>query len=189
MPLPFSEYTSQFFWDFKRMDNVNYNFEILEALYSAKKQSSNSSHFNKPIVLTLMSMIECMLYDFLIRIRTHRKDSLPNMAQAVIAHFRSMNDTDELKKLIWRVKAQDLLCAKAGDTIYEDLEYLNQVRNRAHIQNRYNLLERDEHRVFIDSVVSLSEKCFERVVGILCNVYPRWDKQPLPMADFPKPWL
>ena len=29
----------QFFWDFKRMDNVNYNFKIVELLYAEKKKT------------------------------------------------------------------------------------------------------------------------------------------------------
>ena len=189
MPLPFSEYTAQFFWSFKRMDNTNYNFEVLEALYLAKKQHNNSSHFNKPIIITFISMIECMLYDFTIRIKTHTRDHIPNIAQSVINYFKRLGGTDKLDILIQRIKSQNLLRAPAGDTIYDDLEHLRQIRNRTHIQNRYNLLDRDEHRVFIDSEVKLAEKCFERVCEILSNVYPRWYRQPLSMVDFPRPWL
>ena len=61
MPRPFSDFTNQFFWDFKRMDNVNYNFEIIETLYTAKKATGNDGRFNKPIVVLIMGIIECVL--------------------------------------------------------------------------------------------------------------------------------
>jgi len=189
MPRPFSEYTGQFFWDFKRMDNVNYNFSIVEILYTAKKANRNNTHFNKPITILLIAMIECMLYDLIIRIRTHMNDPFPNMNWSIVSFFRGKRETDELKVIITNIQAQNLLRANPGDTIYADLEHLRCVRNRVHIQNRWNTLDRDEPRVFTDAELQTAEQCFEKVCEVLCNVYPRWNKQPLPMVDFPRPWI
>lgn len=189
MPRPFSDYTAQFFWNFKRMDNVNYNFEVVEALYAAKRANGNNTRFNKPILITLVSMIECMLYDVICRVQQHRYDPFPNIAQPVIDYFRGSSNTDEFKKIIARVESQNLLQIPAGDTLYEDLERLRVARNRLHIQNRYDLLARDEVNVFTDGRLSTAERCFERVCEVLANTYPRSNPPvQIPMADFPRPW-
>ncbi len=185
---PFSEYTSQFFWDFKKMDNVNYNFEIVELLYRGKEQNNNDKHFNKPILIIIVAIIECMLYDFVVRIQTHRSDTIPNLASAIILFFRNAKETDELKILIPRLQQQNLLRAGPTDTLYADLEELRRLRNRVHIQNKFYLLDKDEYNVYTDEKLKLAEVVFERVCEVLCNVYPRWSKQPLPMSDFPRPW-
>ena len=184
----FAEFTGQFFWNFKRMDNVNYNFEIIETLFLAKK-TSNDPHFNKPIIILLVAIIECCLYDFLVRINQHRYDAVPNLAQPIITYIRSMGETDELKRLIPRVRSQNLLRVNPEDTLYDDLEFLRKVRNRVHIQNRYSVLSRNESAVFTNVTLELAQDCLEKVVGTLCNTYPRWGSQPISMTDFPRPWL
>lgn len=189
MTRPFSDYTDQFFWNFKRMDNTNYNFKIIENLYASKKQSINDQHFNKPIILHLMAIVECMLYDFFDRIRVFTNDPFPNITAETVSDIRSMKETDELKRLLPPFESRNVLQAPAGDTIYTDLEHLRIVRNRIHIQNRYNLLANNEVNVFTEDELALTERCFEKVCESLCNVYPRWNKKPLPMTDFPRPWL
>lgn len=188
MPLQFSDYLSQFFWDFKRMDNVNYNFEIVKVLYKSKRGNCNSSYFNKPIILILMAMVECMMYDFMVRIRGFRWDSFPNITSAMIHSIRNLGETDMMGKLIERARATDLFQVLPEGTLYDDLDYLNKVRNRIHIQNKYNFAHRDESMVFANATLQKAERLFKDVCGVLCNVYPRWDKTPLPMSDFPDPW-
>jgi hypothetical protein len=189
MSKPFSEFTGQFFWDFKMMDNVNYNFQIIEHLYAAKKVNYDYGHFNKPIIILIMAIIECSLYDFIKRINQHRNDSFPNITQSIIAHIRGANETDELRILIPRIRSQNLLRASVGDSIYDDLDHLRKVRNRVHIQNKYGVLDRDEYMVFTDRELIKAQECLKKVYEILCNVYPRWQNQPIPMSDFPQPWL
>ena len=188
MTRPFSDYTDQFFWNFKRMDNVNYNFEIVQILYIAKTQNGNDRRFNKPIILQLMAIIECMLYDFFDRTRTFTNDPFPNITAQTIIDLRTMRETDQLKDLLPPLVAQNVLAVPTGSTLYADLEHLRIVRNRMHIQNRYNALFPDEVNVFTNAELALAEQCFEKVCDALCNVYPRWNKQPLSMADFPRSW-
>lgn len=188
MALSFSEYTKQFFWDFKRMDNANYNFEIIALLYEAKKRSNGDTRFNKPIITLIMAIIECILYDFLIRIKTYHWDSFPNIKDDEVSYFRGTKETDELRALIPQIEEMNLLRAIPGENIYADLEQLRIIRNRIHIQNRHNTLNADEYKVFTDSALRKAERCLEKVCEVLCNVYPRWKKQPLPMSEFPRPW-
>lgn len=185
----FSDFTSNFFWDFKRMDNVDYNFEIVEILYAAKKQNNNDKHFNKPILILLMAIIECTLYDFILRINQHRSDSFPNITWRAISYFRDAGSTDVLKRLIPQIKSQNLMRVSENDSLYDDLEYLRKVRNRIHIQNKYNLLGRNEYGVFSDPTLEKAQGCLEKIYDALCNVYPRWQNQPISMSDFPRPWL
>lgn len=170
------------------MDNVNYNFKIVELLYKAKQQNGNDPHFNKPIILILMAIVECMMYDLIKRITQHRNDPFPNMDFSIVSFFRVTPETDFFEKLINRFQSQNLFRVLPGDSLYDDLEQLRKVRNRLHIQNRRNLLDKDEYNVFTSIELSRAERSFERVCEILCNTYPRWNKQPLPMTAFPKPW-
>jgi len=185
----FSEFTGQFFWNFKRMDNVNYNFEILEVLYAAKRASNNDPRFNKPITIIIMSIVECTLHDFISRINQHSSDSFPNITQTIIFYFRGFPETDELKFLIPRIQLKNLLRVPPTDSIYEDLEHLREIRNRVHIQNKYSAEPADEYRVFTETELVRAQQCLEKVYDALCNVYPRWQKQPIPISDFPRPWL
>ena len=184
----FSEYTQQFFWDFKRRDNINYNFEIVQLLYVAKQNAGDNTKLNKPIIILLVAIIECMLYDFIIRINFHKTDSFPNITNVIIAYFRNIKTRDELRYIIPHLQTHNLLRVPVGDSTYIDLEHLRHVRNRVHIQNRNDVLNRDEYNVFTNSELQKAEKCFERVCEILCNVYPRWGNSPIPMTDFPRPW-
>lgn len=187
MPRQFSEYTGQFFWDFKRMDNVNYNFEILEKLYEIKKQQKTDL-LNKPITITIISMMECMLYDFIIRIKGHIYDKIPNLSQDIIDEIKDKYCEDVFGNIIAQVRKQDLLLASSS-IIYDNLEQLRKIRNRIHIQNSKYELAADENSVFIDDNLNLAQNMFERICEILCNVYPRWGMRPIPMVDFPRPWL
>ncbi|MDP3947571.1 MAG: hypothetical protein Q8Q41_02675, partial [bacterium] len=58
-----------------------------------------------------------------------------------------------------------------------------------HIQNKYQVLDKDEFRVFTESELQKTQECLEKVYDALCNIYPRWRKQPIPMNDFPRPWM
>jgi len=186
MPNSFKDYTGQFFWDFKKMDNVNYNFRIVELLYTEKKKSNNPL-FIKPIIIILISIIECMLYDFIIRVQTHNTDEIPNLEQDIIDYIKT-KEIDQFEVIVAQVKKQNLLRASPTSYVYSDLDLLRKVRNRIHIQNTQQELKRDDYNVFTEENLQLAEKIFERVCEVLCNVYPRWEKQPLLMADFPRPW-
>jgi hypothetical protein len=58
----------QFVWNFRHGDNIIYNFEVLAALYSARDSSDQKQIFNKPITIAMVSIVEAILIDFLIRI-------------------------------------------------------------------------------------------------------------------------
>jgi len=188
MPNLFEDYTDQFFWDFKRMDNVNYNFRIAELLYDAKKKESDNPLFIKPITIILISIIECMLYDFIMRVQTHSADTIPNLGQDIIDDIKK-KEIDQFEVIIAQVKKQNLLRASSTSSVYSDLDLLRKIRNRVHIQNTRQDLSEEDYDVFTSKNLQLAERMIERVCEVLCNVYPRWGRQPLLMVDFPRPWL
>ena len=57
------KYSSRFIYNFEIGDNIVYNTKVLDALYSCYGKS-NSKYLYKPIVITTMSIVEAMLYDF-----------------------------------------------------------------------------------------------------------------------------
>lgn len=193
MTKSFKVFTDQFFWNFKRMDNVNYNFEILEKLYQAKSILHGDEYFNKPIITQIVSIIECCLFDFTERIKGRVHDPLPNVDSSKESFFKKSKDTDEFRKIIARIESQNLLQIPKSDNLYKDLDYVRKVRNRIHIQNSRNELDynkyKDEFSVYTESALLKSQECFERVIDFLSNSSPRWGKPPIPMSEFPRPWL
>lgn len=188
MARPFSDFINVFFWDFKRMDNTNYNFKILEILYKAKEQSQNSVLFNKPIIISLLSIIECILYDFVKRVSEHRSETIPNLDEFAISEGRGKNFEDQLETLIAYVRKHNLLRVSEEKPLYDDLDFLRKVRNRLHIQNSQNLLARDEYRVWTESNLRKTETMLERLCEVLCHVYPRPNRNFCSMSDFPRLW-
>lgn len=183
----FSDYTNVFFWNFKREDNTNYNFEILITLCKAKAVNKYPLHFIKPIIVLVVSIIECILYDFARRVTEHSNELIPNLDQNVVNSTRS-KPLDDLEALIAYVKKNNLLRVSEGDSLYDDLDYLRKIRNRIHIQNRYGQLNKDEVNVWTDSNLHLACRALERVCEVLSHVYPRPSRDFVSMTDFPKPW-
>lgn len=184
----FSDYTNVFFWSFKRMDNANYNFQIVEILCGAKKRNSNNLLFNKPIIVLIVSIIECVLYDFIQRVNEHSAETIPNLEEAIVLDTKA-KILDQLEPLIAHVQKNNLLRTTPGDNIYSDLDHLRQVRNRIHIQNAQQQLDKDEYNVFTNENLRIAGETLERVCEVLCHVYPRPNRDFVPMSDFPHPWL
>lgn len=182
--IKFENYTDIFFWNFKRMDNVNYNFRIVEHLCCAKK-TSQILIFNKPIIVIIISIIECILYDFLRRINQHTQEIIPGL---------DLNDTktkvlDELSPILSHVKKHNYLQEKVGENLYDSLDQLRVLRNRIHIQNRSNQLDKDEHKIWTQKNLKLAGHCLERICKVLCINYPRPNKNSISFSNFPRPWL
>lgn len=188
MPRHFNEFTDQFFWDFKRMDNVNYNFEILYLLYEAKQNAGNDLRFNKPIIITIVSIIECMLFDFSLRIKQHVSDKIPNLAAPTIRKLQT-KQIDVFDKIIVQLEKHNLMQIGLGrNKFYKDLDQLRRLRNRIHIQNSQGDLPRNEKGAYTDANLEIAQKIFVLVIEALCNIYPRWNRGPIPMTEFPYPW-
>lgn len=92
----FTIHTSKFFWDFKRMDNAEYNFIIVENLIQASlsydsTEEDQQRYFFKPIIIIMTSIIECTIYDFLLKIQLHHYEKIPNLSQKDIDSIKNID--------------------------------------------------------------------------------------------------
>ncbi|MCX6793402.1 MAG: hypothetical protein NTY12_05295 [Candidatus Falkowbacteria bacterium] len=183
--------TGVFIWDFKKGDNIIYNFEILKALFEAKKNYKNDGLlYNKPITIIIISIIECILDDFVNRVKGRSQDSLPNITRDVIDDFKykKKGQSLEVKKLekfthyIDIVKKHNIF--GENDNFYKSLSLLRDVRNKVHIQDS----KENESKFFTERNLKLSEKALERIIKYMVEMYPRWGKNENAL-DIPYPWM
>lgn len=176
--------TGTFMWSFKKGDNIIYNLEIVWELYEAKSRSTDKRKYNKPIIVTLVSIIECILDDFAYRIRGHVRDTVPNISQADIEKFRTRK-YDKLEHYIAASKKFNLFNRTVD--FYDLMDELRKARNRVHIQNSTNQLASDEYNVFTDALLTKTQRAFEVVLGTMIMRFPRHGRTIAPRS-VPLPW-
>jgi hypothetical protein len=155
--------TGTFMWSFKKGDNIVYNFDIIWELYRARRAATatHKHKYNKPIILLQMSIVECILDDFVNRVGQHVRDRIPNITPAQIADFRTKK-RDKLEHYIAAAKKHDLF--DADDAFYANMDLLRQARNRFHIQNAGRLDPADESVLFRGALLTMAENTFEVVL-------------------------
>lgn len=176
--------TGTFMWSFKKGDNIVYNLEIVWELYNAKATSADKRKYNKPILVTLISILECILDDFAYRIRGHVHDSIPNISRSDIEAFRTRK-YDKLEHYIAAAKRFNLF--GQPDAFYDLLDELRKARNRVHIQNSKNQLAADEYNVFTDALLVKTQHAFEIVLSTMIVKFPRGSRTVAPRS-VPLPW-
>jgi len=179
-----------FIWTFKKGDNIIYNFNILWALYEAKKHyTGDETLYNKPITIILISIIECVLDDFVRRIQIRSSDLLSNITPRIINDFKykKTRQSIRIKKLekfshyIDIVKKHNIFGYAVR--FYEVLDFLRDVRNNVHIQKA----KEDEDKIFTDYNLKLAEKALEKIIKFMIVKYPRWNKKET-ADNVPYPW-
>lgn len=176
--------TDTFMWNFKKGDNIIYNLEIVWELYNAKTISTDKQKYNKPIIVTLVSIIECILDDFAYRIRGHVNDAVPNISQADIEKFRTRK-YDKLENYIAASKKFNLF--NRPNSFYDSMDELRRARNRVRIQNSNNQLAADEYNVFTDALLTKTQQVFEIVLATMIMRFPRNGRTITPHS-VPLPW-
>jgi hypothetical protein len=176
----------KFIWTFKVGDNILYNFELLQVLYNAKLDSNNSV-FNKPITITIVSIIEAILIDFIRRIgeaTDHKppnipKDELKKMKSKIIKDRVKVGAIYKRKKYYFReiinLFQEYEIFGEKDDDFYNLLSEYGFMRNRVHIENYYENHEKDEENVFTN----------ERLERLETILYQLWNKM---ISDYPRPW-
>jgi hypothetical protein len=182
----------EFNWTFKHGDNIMYNFEVLSALYGGRKNLSKAEVFNKPITITIVSILEAMLIDFLDRLHiatNHLPKNLPPETvvkiKAEIEKAKRPTKTSD-GRIYYRRKMYKLseivgilekheLFGKKGSEIYRLLGFFGDMRNRVHIENYHGVLESDESLVFSSPRLASLEQVLELF----------WNKM---VSDYKRPW-
>ena len=179
---------SDFMGSFKAGDNINHNLRILSLLYDFQSNNTEDKKIllNKPIIITIASICEAILYDLHMRITCHTIEGVQNIAQSVINMIRSKK-IDEFDKYIACAKKHDFFDAKDSQ-LYEDLDTLRKLRNRIHIQNLKNHFEPDEEEAFSCDRKIMSEKTLEKVLKQMLKKYSREQGATGYVDDFELPW-
>jgi hypothetical protein len=190
-----------FFWDFKRMDNVIYNFEILYYLYSLGETNWRRQRFLiKPLVIIQLSIVECIIFDFLKRVNEHTNETISFLDRKKINEvqiaFRELLRRkkgkaryitfDEMINLITTHNLLNKSVEKLG--VYAELKKLKVVRNKIHIQNGNSSLDEKEFNIFTKELLREAEQIVEVVVKTLAIYYPRPNKIIADVNKFPFPW-
>lgn len=127
---------SNFWGTFKTGDNVALAADSLVEMYERRRQSEHPSRLNKPIVITLGSMIEAILFDYFeIRVATHTREGIQNVAAKVLNALRG-KEFDQLCVYIDQLRKHDLLPSARTENVYDALHEIRKLRNRIHIQNK-----------------------------------------------------
>jgi hypothetical protein len=184
-----------FNWDFKVGDNIKHNVQEIFFLYKIKENNCSNikekQFLNKHISLTLVCIIEAILYDFVVRLdgatnqfpflidNKKRKD-----IKKYIDEQKVQFEHKELKVKYLRVKNYSLsqilrllkefeLLEQKDSPIYNTLETATYFRNRIHIYNWFNNFEKDERYVFTDKRLEILENL---VVYILITMEAKYSR-------------
>ena len=178
---------SDFICIFKIGDNINYNLRVLKLLYNIESQEdAKKILLYKPIIITIASICEAVLYDFHVRIRSNTVEGVQNIAQEVISRIRGKK-IDEFGKYIASAKKNDFFDS-SHSSLYDELDKLRKLRNRIHIQNTKNYFEPDEWKAFNVDRKIMAEKVLERILKHMHEKYKRPASVTGYVDDFELPW-
>lgn len=164
-------------------------------LYRIKKDTCVSikekQFLNKHISMTLIGIIEAILYDFVVRLNdatnhfpltidTNKKKEI----KKYIAEQKVPYEVKQLKLKFLKVRNYSLfqilkllqkfeLLETKNSPIYENLEQATFFRNRIHIYNWHNNFEIDEKHVFTDKRLEILEKLVIYILTIMEAKYSR----------------
>lgn len=191
-----------FIWSFKKGDNLLYNFAVLRSLYTAQSaaEPGDKSFFNKPITVIIVAVIECLLADFIDRVKEHRREKVPNLTDDQIHAIRYkekggslvVRQIKELTHLIDQIQKHNLFGVERPE-LYEAMHYFRRVRNRIHIQNSQSTdLPADEDRVFTKQNLAGAQKLLQSVIETMFTKYYRQREvdnlTKIDVRQFPYPW-
>lgn len=177
---------SHFIGSFKVGDNICYNLKILKLLYSHLEDSEEEARrlLCKPIVVTLVSVTEAVIYDLHYRVRAFHREGIQGVSDGVLSYIRAAKLHD-YEKQIASAKRHRLLGTNM--ILYERLDELRKLRNRIHIQNSKGHFEPDESDAFTLTRKRQAEKTVQYVMTYCSDNYPR-PKGCYHVQDFELPW-
>lgn len=184
-----------FNWNFKVGDNIRHNLEEVFYLYKLKNENCSNTKekqfLNKHISITLVSIIEAILYDFVVRLNdatNHFPLIIGNKKRFDIKKYISeqkvLYEYKKSKMKMMRVKNYSLtqilkllhefeLLEPKNSPVYDTLEQATYFRNRIHIYNWFNNFEIDEKYVFTDKRLDILEKLVVYILTTMEAKYAR----------------
>ncbi|MEI6288608.1 MAG: hypothetical protein WCP18_03480 [bacterium] len=180
---------ARFIGDFKDGDNIKYNLEILNVLYTYYNQAVLTREkllLCKPIIILLVSVIEAVVDDLFFKIDRYHREGVSNIPIEMMEKIRSK----KYKKLDNQLD----LCIKYDifdgvlSNFYATLKELIKLRNRIHIQNNKMYIPLDEDDAFSESKKVSAEKICEYIFKKMVNKFDRGPSFNDYIGYFEMPW-
>lgn len=192
-----SEKLAKFVWSFKVGDNIAHNLKTLYFLYKKKDESLDDQKYllNKPIIISIVSIIEGVFYDMVCRLDVstkHFPESIDKEKREKINRkierekewfIRKdfLTDKNERYKRIKNYSMSELirmfseyeLLGEKGGVVYKHLEEASYLRNRIHIFNWFGNFETDEDKVFNEGRLEKVESLLVEILNIMEEKYER----------------
>jgi len=178
------KYSSSFIGSFKTGDNIAYNLEVLSRLHKQYKKMSkeDKKYIIKPMLLTMASIIEAIMYDFRYRAKNFTREGVDSLTDEIINDMRD-GKKDELDKLIAMYEKHNLFMQVPK--FYEDLREIKNFRNRIHIQNTKNYKPLREIELFTTDNLKVTAFYLEYIVRFMAINHSRNKNF---VEDFKLPW-
>src|SRR5581483_6634688 len=192
-PKQIAEMLDSFIWTFRVGDNISYNLRILFKLYEDKDRSSDKRIYNKLIIIEIVSIIESLMYDLVLRldqatnhfpatISKERQDEIDKKlhSEKVIKEVYILNQRMRVQKVsnysmdkMIKLFEEFQLFGHSRSGVYTRLQTAARLRNRIHIFNWWNNFEEKEWNTFSDSKLEEIEKLLNGVLSYMSRIYPR----------------
>ncbi|HLW01266.1 MAG TPA: hypothetical protein VKT82_21605 [Ktedonobacterales bacterium] len=189
---------SRFIWNYSVGDNIAYNFKVLFALYEDKSRSAVKNIYNKPLIILIVSIIECLMYDFVVRLEQATNQwpqSIPPSKRELIkARLSSEKVKKQVEYLDQQMTIQTVrnysmdqliklfkefeLFGPKDHEIYPRFVDATRLRNRVHIFNWFNNFERKERDTYSEQRLEGVEQLLDGLLEYMSETYYRPDSQP-----------
>jgi hypothetical protein len=167
------EIDTRFIGSFKIGDNISYNARIVCDLYSAT-EAIGSKRLFKPKIVFNVSLIDAVFYDFIRRVRSHSAEFkyLDDDTRKKLRDI-DISKLDTFKKHLNKFRHYKLI--GNHPSLYDEIDELNKLRNRVHIQNEKGVFQKDDAAAFTTKRLRQAERCTEFVLKYVSVNYPRKD--------------
>ena len=152
---------SGFIGNFKLGDNIVYNLEIINHLYSLyeKDSTKGKSLLRKPLIALISGVCEAILYDKFYKVKFFTREGVKRISDEVLTSLRNKK-ISKFNFYIVHSQKNSLLDSSYAPDVYDLLHHARKLRNRMHIQNVNRLLPLDEREGFTEDDLIRSEKQF-----------------------------
>ncbi|MCP3680712.1 MAG: hypothetical protein GY782_10860 [Gammaproteobacteria bacterium] len=163
--MDFYNYLKLFIWNYAAGDNAAYNYEVSKILINIYKNNNNHMLI-KPIVISTISIMERILFDFLHRIYESRHGlNVPRIGDGNLESIRKWVDKKNkginsitFQHLIGKFSSVNIMKLEKKEN-HEFFRSLIQKRNRIHIPKSEKELYHWKHEDVLNSCNTLASVC------------------------------
>jgi hypothetical protein len=178
-----NEVSSIFIANLKLGDNIKYNIDCLNCLYS--KGVIKQAKFIKFAIITEVSIIEAVMVDFIRRVKVHTREFqyLDEKTRKQLRNLKSDNPHWKFDESIKKFRHFRII--GNPEVIYKELDYFRTIRNKVHIHNL--TINKNERILWDYEHLIRAERILEYTLKYMCNNYPRPLNEDF-IGGFKLPW-